>query len=74
MEDRTCQVWEWLDTGEVFVVLSPAESNPYGRIWNTLVLEETPKSFVMNRVGELSSFSDLWFSSSEYNHRVRRLA
>lgn len=76
MIDRVGEVYECKESGEIFVILSPAYIDNIGdQKWNTLIIHASPTYFERpSRVGEITVYSEMWFSDSLYSWKMRRLS
>lgn len=74
MIDRTCEVWEWNETGEIFLILGYAYTDNIGdRKWESLIIHES-MTHEDQRVDETCTFSEMWFSDSQYSWKMKRLS
>jgi hypothetical protein len=78
MIDRTGEVYEWKETGEIFVILGLAYVDNIGdKKWNAAILVTSPDMMYTSYeriVGQISTFSEMWFSDSTYSWKMRRLS
>lgn len=73
MQDRTGEVYEWLEHGEIFVIVSHDFTRKNMVYWKCLVLKESTK-LTIDPPGTLCTFNEEWFSSANYRYSMRRLA
>lgn len=77
MIDRVGEVYEWEETGEIFLILGQAYCDNFGDIkWNAVIIHEATlvKADPYEKIGDISTYSEMWFSDSTYSWKVRRLS
>jgi hypothetical protein len=73
MQDRTGEVYEWLENGEIFVIVGTSRTSDKSAYWLCLVLQESVM-YHMDVPGTLCTYNEEWFSSSSYRTHMRRIA
>lgn len=73
MHDRTGEVYEWLENGEIFVIVSLDHVDDKSTLWKSLVLKEST-TIVIDLPGTLCTYDEQWFSSPRYRDGMRRIA
>ena len=74
MIDRVGEVYEWLESGEIFVIVErDIVDNSGDQKWRSVIISLATRMDFVERLCEETLFSEMWFSDSRFSNMMRRL-